>query len=250
MLIDNNTKLNILKKKNSGSTLITVVIVVAFISILATILLYLVSENYKTKVYDMHAKESFYSAEEVVELMKATLTKDVAKASKPAFDRVIIDYAQSANQDVRSTTYFTEFKNKFDTIMSDHFTPVADESVKQRFIQSFFPGAADITDNSFTIEINGRKLSCVIADSFGFASAYETVTSIYDVDTGKVESYYIKDFKITVTDITDSNNQYVSIIETSFEITPPMLNFGDEIKNSDKELDYGNSVKYYKFKKE
>ena len=65
-----------------------------------------------------------------------------------------------------------------------------------------------------------------------------------------MESYYIKDFKITVTDITDSNNQYVSIIETSFEITPPMLNFGDEIKNNDKELDYGNSVKYYKFKKE
>ena len=250
MLIDNNTKLNILKKKNSGSTLMTVVIVVAFISILATILLYLVSENYKTKVYDMHAKESFYSAEEVVELMKATLTKDVAKASKPAFDRVIIDYAQSANQDVRSTTYFTEFKNKFDTIMSNHFTPVADESVKQRFIQSFFPGAADITDNSFTIVINGRKLSCVIADSFGFDSAYETVTSIYDATTGKVNSYYIKDFKITVTDITDSNNQYVSIIETSFEITPPMLNFGDEIKNSDKELDYGNSVKYYKYKKE
>ena len=46
-------------QKNKGSTLITVIVVVAFISILATIMLYLAGENYKTKVYDLKAKEGF-----------------------------------------------------------------------------------------------------------------------------------------------------------------------------------------------
>ena len=62
-----------IKEYNKGSTLVTVVVVVAFMSILATIILYLAGENYKTKAIDQKTKDSFYDAEVVVEQIKTQL---------------------------------------------------------------------------------------------------------------------------------------------------------------------------------
>ena len=73
------------KNGNAGSTLVTVVVVVAFLSILATIMLYVSGQNYKTKLIDQRTKASFYEAEEVIELLKTRLVVEVAAASEPAF---------------------------------------------------------------------------------------------------------------------------------------------------------------------
>ncbi|MDE6518408.1 MAG: hypothetical protein K2L18_11285, partial [Acetatifactor sp.] len=65
------------KLNNDGSAIVTVLVVVAFITILATIMLYVSGMNFQMKVADYRTKESFYQAETPVEELRAQLVKDV-----------------------------------------------------------------------------------------------------------------------------------------------------------------------------
>ena len=67
-------KLNMNRKKdNRGAALITVVIVLLFISILCTLILYVSAVNYRMKKADYLAKVSFYSSEIPLENMESNL---------------------------------------------------------------------------------------------------------------------------------------------------------------------------------
>ncbi|MBR1862308.1 MAG: hypothetical protein IJ796_10720 [Lachnospiraceae bacterium] len=248
--IDN--KLN--NDTNKGSTLVTVVVVVAFLSILATVILYLSGENYKTKIMDQRTKESFYEAEEVVELMKSQLAKDVAEASKPAYRRTNIDYIQSANESIRAEQYFTLFKTSFDSTWRNHWFNDSGDFDGEKGIKELFPGATDVTCDrvnetaEFSININGSKLICYLS-GFKFEDSYKTVTSIYgdSLSADNIARYYVNDIHVFVR---DKDKGYTSIVSTSFEITPPMLNWGDSNDNEDKVLDYTECVKYFKWSKD
>ncbi len=236
---------------DKGSTLITVIVVVAFMSILATILIYLVGENYKTKIYDLKTKESFYEAEIVVERLKSSLTKDVIEASKNAYITTAIDYSQGVDENVRATTYFLSFKKEFDKTWDNHWNRVDEDghpSVELN-LKSLFGNDISVTSpDHFTIDVNGRTLDCTISSAFDETSypLRSTPLSTFQVfDSDKqVVSYYINDFEITVK---DKKTDYISVIRTSFQITPPQLNWGGTVTNSDKELDYSKSVKYYNY---
>lgn len=242
--------------RNKGSTLITVIVVVAFMSILATILIYVVGENYKTKVYDIKNKESFYEAEIISERLKANLIKDVVKASKPAYDAVVMDFSQSENEEVRATDYFTNFQDEFIDIWGEHWTHVIGGSPSNELnYKSLFGNDIVYSDSSpdqFELEINGHHLTCTFEfDHDLYRSDLTTKITSTNMapiftDGGDVASYYIKGVKLTVQD-TDTN--YISIIETSFQITPPQLNWGDTERNHDETLDYSKCVKYYKYVK-
>lgn len=243
-------------KKNNlnndrGSTLITVIVVVAFMSILATILIYIVGENYKTKIYDLKTKESFYEAEIVVERLKSSLTKDVIEASKNAYVATAIDYSQSLDENVRATSYFLSFKDEFDKTWDNHWNRTDSEgnpSPELNMKSLFGNDISYVSANHFTIDVNGRTLDCTISPSFGKASyPLRTVPlgSFQVFDSNKqVVSYYINDFEITVKDL---KTDYISVIRTSFQITPPQLNWGGTVTNDDKKLDYSKSVKYYNY---
>lgn len=55
------------KRNNAGSAIVTVLVVVTFITILATVLLYISGMNFQMKVTDYRTKESFYQAEVLAE---------------------------------------------------------------------------------------------------------------------------------------------------------------------------------------
>ncbi len=244
---------------DSGSTLVTVVVVVAFLSILATIMLYVSGQNYKTKIIDQKNKASFYEAEEVIELLKTRLVVDVATASEPAFSRTSMDYIQSNDEDIRADIYFESFKKELDDLWKSHWDTDGDGSIEPvNGITHLFPGAYDITVNGntvkFKINISGETgdvLDCTL-QNFKFNNCYESPDKIYGIADGVVvkpdnaSRYYVKDIQLTATD----ENGYTSVINTSFEITPPMLNWGDSVKNKDSELDYTECVKYYMWNKE
>ena len=243
---------------NSGSTLVTVVVVVAFLSILATVMLYLSGQNYKTKLIDQKTKASFYEAEEVIELLKTRLVVDVAAASEPAFSRTSMDYIQSNDENIRADIYFENFKTELDHRWRRIWDSDGDGSIEAASgISHFFPGAYNIVVDgntvSFKINISGEtgdELDCVLRN-FKFDGCYESPAKIYGIADGVVSSdnasrYYVKDIDLTATDA----NGYTSVIKTSFEITPPMLNWGDTAKNKDDQLDYSECVKYYMWSKE
>ena len=251
------------KLSNSGSTLVTVVVVVAFLSILATIMLYVSGQNFKTKMIDQKTKTSFYEAEEVIELLKTRLVVEVAAASEPAFSKTSMDYIQSGDEDIRADIYFENFKKEMDkNFWKSHWDADKNGSVDVNEAKNgtiyFFPGAYDISvkGNTVKFKINisgetGDVLDCTL-QNFKFDGCYESPAKIYGIADGvavnpdNASRYYVKGIELTATDA----NGYTSVIKTSFEITPPMLNWGDSAKNKDEELDYTECVKYYMWSKE
>ena len=81
------------KLNNAGSAIVTVLVVVTFITILATVLLYISGLNYQMKVTDYRTKESFYQAETPVEELRAQLAKDVQIAFAKAYAAAMSEYA-------------------------------------------------------------------------------------------------------------------------------------------------------------
>ncbi len=262
MITKKNIKNHIVKNEN-GSTLITVIVIVAFMSILATVMLYLSGENYKMKATDLKTKSSFYEAEEVVELMKTQLALDVAEASKPAYTLTSINYIQSGNKHIRAEEYYEEFRANYISEYRNHwYTTVGGATTLDltKGIQELFPGATAISADyslnraSFTITVNGTDLKCTL-ENFTFDKALSVPTDIYD-SSGKLKKYHIygsftDDYNYQPFMLTVSNDRnYTSVISTSFEVLPPILNWGDSIDNSDSELDYTDCIHYYGWNKD
>ncbi len=65
-ILSNAKKIN---RDNKGSALIVCIIVLLFVSILATVILYMSGVNYRMKKTDMYSKYAFYAAEEPLERM-------------------------------------------------------------------------------------------------------------------------------------------------------------------------------------
>lgn len=86
-------KIKYLKNDNSGSAIVTVLVVVAFMTILATIMLYVSSSNFQMKAADYRTKESFYYAETPVEELRAQLVEDTQVAFAKAYADTVAEYA-------------------------------------------------------------------------------------------------------------------------------------------------------------
>jgi len=235
------------KNSNKGSTLITVIVVVAFISILATVMLYLSGENYKTKAIDLKTKESFYEAEEAVEFFRSQLIVDVANASADAYSTATTDYVVVGDKAVRDTLYLTDFRNNYHDIWENMWYDKDDLGAitglnRAKGIATLFDlrnetsGEIDPSkvtfdgDNcSFSITIGGNVLNCTITgtsdpdpdiERFRYEGSLVEPATLLD-DSHRINKYYINDLYVTVSD----TRGYTAVIKTSFEITPPNPNF-------------------------
>lgn len=140
-----NRKKNIHKLNNEGSAIVTVIVVVAFISILATTILYLSGMNFFMKATDLKTKKSFYTAETALEEVKAELTAEVAKASEEAYTYVMINYASTDGY-----SRYTLFQDKFFEVLTENWeakrvippvaTPVSYEEMLKAMVDAEYRG--------------------------------------------------------------------------------------------------------------
>ena len=99
------------KLDNKGSALLTVIVVVAFITILATTMLYITSMNVQMKQTDYQNKQSFYKAEEALDALKAELATEMSVALEHAYQEVMIQYA-NLGADERQAVFRAAFLDK------------------------------------------------------------------------------------------------------------------------------------------
>jgi hypothetical protein len=80
------------KNDNRGAALVTVLVVTAFVSIIATTMLYITSRNFIVKQVDYNNTTSFYEAEEALDSLKALLVQDVSNAYMYAYADAMSNY--------------------------------------------------------------------------------------------------------------------------------------------------------------
>lgn len=195
-----------LKKDNSGAALVLVIVVISFVSITATILLYMSAMNFYMKTTDMKIKKSFYSGEKALEEVRASLMEDASKAFDKAYFNVMARYSmldEASAQKELNTLFVTNFVNAWNTRINSTY-PLAEGGSKADQLTSYISA---IIDSNYSGSISVTAFP-------GTSETIKGVSANGTVTIGTVDLTY-----------TDAND-YTTTISTNFLVKAPKISFG------------------------
>lgn len=198
-----------LYKDNRGSTLVVVVMAMFLLCVLASIILYTTYINYTIKTTELHSTDNFYTAEAVMEEIKAGLELEVSNAYTDAYLYVMQNYGSGdgAGEVVRTSNfqvrYINYLKEKFDPDRDDNIDPVMLFSYLSKSYTET-AGEAVFSDGSTA------KLELVPEDG----------RSLVDYADG----LGIKGLRLTYTD----SKGYVAVITTDIVLKIPNMTFEEQ----------------------
>ncbi len=100
-----------LKSDNKGMALITVIVVIGFVAALVSILLMTTLVNFKMKATNERSKDTFYSAEQVLDEINIGLQRKVSDAVSSSYVQIMEDYG-SYDNDVKKEMMMTRYYEK------------------------------------------------------------------------------------------------------------------------------------------
>jgi len=106
-----------IKKNNKGSALIVCIIILLFVSILATVILYMAGSNYRMKKNDLYSRMAFYSAEMPLDRMQSNLIIPVSAALNDSYRVTNSLYAFRAGSGDRRREFYSQFALAFRDLM-------------------------------------------------------------------------------------------------------------------------------------
>lgn len=98
------------KQNNRGSSLALVISVMAIIGLMGTILLTVSLMNYRMKEVNLHSQKNFYSAENVMDEIRAGLGGDISTAVGEAYRKTLEQYGKY-DETGRKTIYVSTFSS-------------------------------------------------------------------------------------------------------------------------------------------
>lgn len=193
--------------QNGGYAMATVIIVIAFISILATTLLYVSGMNFQMKSIDYHLKESFYESEEFLETVKAKFVDLASQAADQAYSEVMIEAVSFRD----SNRMQAEFNEKFFEYIKNHWSDI--EAV---LIADVCYAESYTEDQRWEIRVDQGYMNVN-----GFRVHY--------TNAEKYTSYIDTDFRIVAPKITWPVNAAKTTWDTADDSTyiPTPINFSD-----------------------
>ncbi len=202
----NNRKNRIKPMNNRGSALLTVILVVGFLSILATVLLYITGMNFQIKQADYQNKKNFYSGEVALEEIKAGLMEDISKAAALANADVAMNYAVLDTRELRKLQYNNYFVTHLQEIWDEK---LATEGNWDNLLNEYY---SNHTDYTLTMDLETYD-----DNNNGSLSSDEALE--IDSNNGII---YIRGLRMKYT---NPNNKLATIISTDFRITSPEIDW-------------------------
>ncbi len=195
-------------KENKGSALVMVLVVIAFISILVSVMYYRSILNYQMKMVDYKAKDNFYTAENAMDEIRTGLQSIVSNAIAESYAEVMQNYDDFTNEQ-RKLEFTKNFSNKvelalIDSTNSNSFVRYYNRTVLRNFITNLCPP--------------GGTVGAVLVEE---AATNELV--LFE------EAVVLRNVKLTYTDA----DGYVSIINTDIRIEVPNIDFNEAFKYPD-----------------
>ncbi len=107
------------KLNNEGAALILAMVIVLFITVLTSLLLYVSGVNFEMKTTDYRNRVSFYGAEEPLEELRVLLAEDVSKASAAAYKEVFLRFTELNSKEVREDEFQKLFFENIEKIWNN-----------------------------------------------------------------------------------------------------------------------------------
>lgn len=251
-------RLKIKKLNNDGAALIFAILVVMFISILTTILLYVSGMNYEMKMTDYKTQVSFYGAETPLEELRVCLAEDASAAAIDAYKAVMKDYSNLGDGNARTALYKQTFVDKLDSLWTTRKTSdtcgdthgasgwccAIHDALGENLEYAVIVDTTSLTDKAWNIILPSSPAAPVgITDS--------DPQMYYEESTGRI---YLQ--KVTVI---YKENDFISEITTDLVVTIPEIDWSvdaydgtwDETEPSTARdtIDFENNVFYMHWEK-
>ena len=190
-----NSSIQTFSQNNKGSAIVMVLVAIAFVSVIGSMVMYSTFYNYKMKVSDRKAKDSFYSAQLAMDEINEGLKKVAVQAFSEAYQENMQQYASGSSADLNKNLV-KDYKKKLTERLAvgGGVTNQYKTNVFQEFITEEHRAASKDAQGAF-----------VDSDT----------CSLMDYNDG----IRVKDLRVTYTD----EQGYVSIIETDFLLACPHL---------------------------
>lgn len=184
------------KLNNKGFSFLLVIVAMSFVAILVAIMLLLAYQNFQMKHTGLKSEDNFYTAEQVLDEIKAGLQSDVSAAVSDAYGYVLERYSETEGQDATRNWYF---QTKYvDALRARLLGNAATATYNLDLIKSYVQKADD--NGTVVIEMDGTQSTLVTNYSNGVT---------------------LKGLKVTYTD----DKGYVSIISTDLRLAIPSIDF-------------------------
>lgn len=235
---------------NRGSAIVVVIIAMAFIGILASVLMYMSLLNYQMKVNNLKAKDNFYSAETVLDQIRMGMQDEVSDSLKEAYRKVLVSYDNTTVAEKKTKLryyYLTALQSRYalatDTGVFDPaklFSYLTDDVADRTVMEIIY---TDASSNEITYQIKkesgtvqGGKKGETDADNWKTlidASGNLITVPGYADPSGRPRGNFnlytdglgFSRLKIIYTD----DAGYVSIIETDLRVKTPEVDFTQSV---------------------
>ena len=206
------------KVNNQGFTLLTIIICIAFISVLGAMVISSSLTNLQMKKIDIRTKESFYSGEVLLDKFRLAVQETVAEAIRNVYEKdVLVDYAEYLGNDEGD-------RNKL---------------IQKMVIAEFLIMAGGADREAVTDDIlNQAALSGYAANMDYFTEKKYLTIEERDMITGPLIKYEtdgkknlirLKDIKVNYIDYTDN---YKTGISTDIVVDIPQFSYSENITSS------------------
>lgn len=173
------------RQDNRGSTMIIVIVVIAFISILIGTILIVSTVNIQMKAVDRKAKDNFYSAEEALDQINLGLQKEMSVAANEAYAVVVKQFANKQMEVERRAIFNEAYLDNLESALVNVATPEHDydPNILMGYLSTDIGGRTVIDSESFAIERDTdpnpkflvlKGLEITYTDSEGYQSVIET----------------------------------------------------------------------------
>lgn len=221
------------QRRHQGSSLMFVIIAVAFVGILATIVLRVTLINVDIKSVDRRAKKDFYSAESVMDKVDLAVQNLALKSMQTSYQELMGQYvslsSSSANQAQVQQKFAVSYLNDFVKKLSEGTSNVA--SLQKNGDGSYSLSSTRYNPEKIKGEMqnitdkNGNEVS-----SFVDIDPADAVMELHFDSSASSEKYLLlKNVHVRYTENLDASNADAGTsaeITTDLRITVPALSFG------------------------
>lgn len=192
------------KLNNKGFSFLLVIVAMSFVAILVAIMLLVSYQNFQMKHTGLKSEDNFYTAEQVLDEIKAGLQTDISASVSEAYTYVLERYSETDGQDVTRNWYF---QTKYvDTLRGKVLGSASNNTYNLELLKSYVQKA----DDKGTVELSMEGTEGTLVTNY---------------NTGVT----LKGLTVTYTD----NRGFVSIISTDLRLSIPVIDFTQSSSSPD-----------------
>ncbi|MBD5505816.1 MAG: hypothetical protein HDR09_19265 [Lachnospiraceae bacterium] len=206
-----------LYRDNKGSVMVMVIVIIAFIAILVSVLMFVSFSGYQMRAVDRRGKDNFYTAETVLDEINVGLQGEISGALSKAYTEVMNNFALYRSANARNKAFHEIYFQDLQERLWKSSAERNNYSVAnlQSYLSAGSLGDGDGTRASF---LSGAATYGAIVES---NLEYATEPEKYKMEIVNNGKLLLKDLKVSFVD----KNGYISIISTDIRINLPSINF-------------------------